>query len=64
MARTDTERLDWLEGVLDTGIWEIQTYRHPDCQVLVCNQVDAYGGDTLRSAIDAAMDAKEEAGDE
>jgi hypothetical protein len=52
---TDSERLDWLENKNKCWSWKIDT----DCGDADVVLVGANGHDTLRQAIDAAMDAEE-----
>ena len=63
--RTDTERLDWLESIKDPSwpLWGVEMHRGWLIALLLVGECaeDMFAtGDTIREAINAAMDAEEQ----
>ena len=56
-GRTDTARMEWLER----NAWDVWRYDGGDCKFAIKGGVgqELATGDTIRAAIDAAMDAEE-----
>lgn len=59
MPRTDTERLDWLESKGNGNAW-VARESLSDRGYRLHNTTKLDGRDTVREAIDAAMDADDE----
>ena len=61
--RTDTERMDWLEQAAPRG-WELDDWRPEEPRVRFLGDGATPERETIREAIDAAMDAEESSRDE